>query len=147
MGDIAKNMGEFAHGGFWILEWGILNVHHYHIMNSQSGFLISAQSDGIVRLWRNNKGFILLKTSFAVSIIHSRANYFYIFGKNLQASSNMTSVAIWELKPDKPEGNFGGPSTKRTIYLFLNRSINTILNSLERRRYQTQAYTLAQDFL
>ena len=27
MGDIAKNMGEFAHWGFWILEWGILNVH------------------------------------------------------------------------------------------------------------------------
>ena len=27
MGDIAKNVGEFTHGGFWILEWGILNVH------------------------------------------------------------------------------------------------------------------------
>ena len=27
MGGIANNVGEFQHGGYWILEWGILNVH------------------------------------------------------------------------------------------------------------------------
>ena len=33
MGEIAKNMGEFAHGRFWILEWGILNVHPNYPLN------------------------------------------------------------------------------------------------------------------
>ena len=28
MGDVAKNVGEFAHEEFWILELGILNVHY-----------------------------------------------------------------------------------------------------------------------
>ena len=27
MGGIAENVGVFAHGGFWFLEWGILNDH------------------------------------------------------------------------------------------------------------------------
>ena len=27
MGDFANNMGDFPHGGFWILKLGILNVH------------------------------------------------------------------------------------------------------------------------
>ena len=27
MGDFAKNVRDFQHGGFWILKWGILNVH------------------------------------------------------------------------------------------------------------------------
>ena len=31
MRDIAKNVGEFQHGGYWILELGILNVHHLSI--------------------------------------------------------------------------------------------------------------------
>ena len=45
MWDIAKNVGEFAHGGFWILEWGILNVHPVMLFNkliSQVCFLIAA---------------------------------------------------------------------------------------------------------
>ena len=31
MGDIAKNVGEFRHGGLKILEWEILNVHHIEV--------------------------------------------------------------------------------------------------------------------
>ena len=32
MGDIAKNVVEFQHGGYWIIEWGILNVHRFSVV-------------------------------------------------------------------------------------------------------------------
>ena len=45
MGDIAKNVGEFAHGGYLILEWGILNVHRLGaIFNHSSLFNVSIEN-------------------------------------------------------------------------------------------------------
>ena len=62
-----------------------------------SNFIISAQSDGIIRIWRDYKGIVILKTSTCPSNILVHGQRFFLIGKSILSTTALSSVSIWDL--------------------------------------------------
>ena len=62
-----------------------------------SNFIISAQSDGIIRIWRDYKGIIILKTSTCPTQILVHGQRFFLIGKSILSTAALSSVSIWDL--------------------------------------------------